>query len=136
MSILAKLTDEQIAAFAGCKTKEEILAKAKELGFEPTEEELDEAVKLVSGKAESGELDDEALDAVAGGKEEDPYNKDGYIEVKKKTECTIGRYEMLPEELWRFNFVPKKNGYGKCGSCANCKEVNNNTVCVLQRKGV
>ena len=33
MSVLAKLTPEQIAAFEACSTKEEIAAKAKELGI-------------------------------------------------------------------------------------------------------
>ena len=65
MSILAKLTPEQIVAFDDCTTKEELAAKAKELGLEPTEAELDEAMALIS--AESGELSDDALDAVAGG---------------------------------------------------------------------
>ena len=68
MSVLANLTPEQIAAFAGCKSKEEVAAKAKELGFEATEADLEEAMVLLS--AESGELSDDALDAVAGGKKQ------------------------------------------------------------------
>ena len=54
MSILKKLTPEQIVAFDDCTTKEELAAKAKELGLEPTEAELDEAMALIS--AENGEL--------------------------------------------------------------------------------
>ena len=43
MSVLKKFTNEQIAAFQECKTQEELIAKANELGIEYKEEDLKEA---------------------------------------------------------------------------------------------
>ena len=87
MSVLKKFTNEQIAAFQECKTQEELIAKANELGVEYSEEDLKEAVELLGTietlPAESGELDDDALDAVAGG----CTYKDGYAVVTMNVKC-------------------------------------------------
>ena len=47
MSILKKLTPEQIAAFEDCKTKEELLEVAAKLGIAPTEEDIAEAMAMI-----------------------------------------------------------------------------------------
>ena len=69
MSVLHELTNEQIAAFKDCKTREEMIAKANELGIKYTEEDIEAGFKVLHPEeAEaSGEIDDDALDAVAGG---------------------------------------------------------------------
>ena len=125
MSILAKLTPEQIVAFDDCTTKEELAAKAKELGLEPTEADLDEAMALIS--AESGELSDDALNAVAGGADE--YTKKGYKKVDKKDTCTVpDKYVPAPADL---KLWPKAE-YMQCGGCDNCRSMNNKIVCIAQ----
>ena len=125
MSILKKLTPEQIVAFDDCTTKEELAAKAKELGLEATEADLDEAMALIG--AESGELSDDALDAIAGGQNE--YSKTGYKKVKKDDTCTVpDKYVPAPADLklWP-NAKPNQ-----CGGCDNCRSMNNKIVCIAQ----
>ena len=123
MSVLAKLTPEQIAAFEECKTKEEIAAKAKELGIEATEEDLNEAATLLS--KESGELSDDALDAVAGGKKQ--YKS--YKKVEKKHNCDVPEYyEQCPPDQYRW----KGDEIGQCGTCKHCYTMNGHEVCVKQ----
>lgn len=62
--LVKKLADDKAFAesLSQLKTKEEILAKLKENGFELTEEDI---AKLQKGK--EGELSDEALEGAAGG---------------------------------------------------------------------
>ena len=67
MSILDKFTEEQIAAFEDCKTKEELLEVAAKLGIDPTEEDIAEAMAMIkSANLERGEISDDDLAAVAG----------------------------------------------------------------------
>ena len=123
MSVLANLTPDQIAAFEGCKTKEELVAKAKELGLEPTEADLDEAMVLLS--KESGELSDDALDAVAGGKKQ--YKS--YKKVKKEHNCDVPQYyEQCPPDQYRW----KNDKIGQCGTCKHCYTMDGKEVCVKQ----
>ena len=125
MSVLANLTPEQIAAFESCTTKEEIAAKAKELGLEPTEADLDEAVALLS--KETGELTDDALDAVAGGKK----LKKCYEKVKKGTQCVVPQYyEPCPPDQYRW----KDDQIGMCGTCVHCHTIDGTEVCVKRPK--
>ena len=49
---MKKFTNEQLAAFQECKTKEELIAKANELGIEYSEEDLNEAVELLANPPE------------------------------------------------------------------------------------
>lgn len=61
--LLECLKDSELASkFQGCKSIDELVAKAKELGFDVSVEEIEEAT----------DLSDEALEAVAGGN--DPFN--------------------------------------------------------------
>jgi predicted ribosomally synthesized peptide with nif11-like leader len=123
MSVLANLTPEQIAAFEGCKTKDELVAKAKELGLEPSEADLEEAMVLLS--AESGELSDDALDAVAGGKKQHK----NYKKVKKGTNCQVPEYyEPCPPDQYRW----KDDTIGQCGTCKHCYTMDGKEVCVKQ----
>lgn len=125
MSVLANLTPEQIAAFEACKTREEIAAKAKELGFNATEADLDEAMVLLS--ADSGELADDALDAVAGGKKQRKY----YEKVKKGTNCVVPQYyEQCPPDQYRW----KDDVIGQCGTCVHCHTMDGKEVCVKRPK--
>ena len=126
MSVLANLTPEQIAAFEACKTREEIAAKAKELGFDATEADLDEAMVLLS--KDSGELSDDALDAVAGGKKQ--YKN--YKEIKnpkKHHQCEVPQYyEQCPPDQQRY----PNDKVGECGSCKYLYTMNGKEVCVKQ----
>ena len=125
MSVLANLTPEQIAAFESCSTQEEIAAKAKELGLEPTEADLNEAVALLS--KETGELADDALDAVAGGKKQRKY----YEKVKKGTDCVVPQYyEQCPPDQYRW----KDDKIGQCGTCVHCHTMDGKEVCVKRPK--
>ena len=123
MSVLANLTPEQIAAFEGCTTKEEVAAKAADLGLTATEADLNEAMTLLS--TESGELSDDALDAVAGGKKQ--YKS--YKQVKKKHDCDVPQYyEQIPADQYRW----KDDSIGQCGTCKHCYTMDNKEVCVKQ----
>ena len=126
MALFENLTKEQVAAFESCKSKEEIAAKVKELNIEASEEEITVAANLLC--AQSGELADDALDAVAGGanKNKQESNKDGYLIVSKNTYCTLGRYEAATYP--RYENVESGT---RCGSCANCKQIGNDICCVV-----
>lgn len=128
MAIFEKLTKEQIAAFEGCTSKEEIAAKAKELGIEATEEDLETAANILC--ARTGEVDDDALDAVAGGVNQDKQetNKSGYLVVAKNNKCTTGKYETATYPA----FSGTKDGT-RCGSCANCKQIGNDLCCIVTK---
>jgi hypothetical protein len=77
--------------------------------------------------AESGELSDDALDAVAGGADE--YTKKGYKKVDKKDTCTVpDKYVPAPADL---KLWPKAE-HMQCGGCDNCRSMNNKIVCIAQ----
>lgn len=58
-----ELTQEQIAKALACKTAEELVAAAKEEGYELTREEAE----AYMAEMDDVELDGEALEKVAGG---------------------------------------------------------------------
>ena len=58
------MTEEMFKKLTGAKTAEEMIAIAKEYGKELTKEQAEEMLKPVDT---DGELDDDALDSVAGG---------------------------------------------------------------------
>ena len=129
MSVLEKFTNEQIAAFQECKTQEELIAKANELGVEYSEEDLKEAVELLGTietlPAESGELDDDALDAVAGGT---TYNKKGYAVVTMNVKC------IAPGQPYAKSPIPAHpltlDGK-RCGTCIHMVTMDGMEVCPL-----
>ena len=61
------MNEEMFAKLKEAKSVEEIVAIAKEYGKEVTPEQAQELLNRMKGSA-SGELSDEELDAVAGGK--------------------------------------------------------------------
>ena len=129
MSVLKKFTNEQIAAFQECKTKEELIAKANELGVEYSEEDLNEAVELLGTietlPAESGELDDDALDAVAGGT---TYNKKGYAVVTMNVKCLAPGQ---PYAKSPFPAHPHTLSGKRCGTCIHMVTMDGMEVCPL-----
>ena len=68
--LMSKASDEQIAKVQVCKTKEEILAAAQEENFALTGEEAEEILKVLYPPY--GEISDDSLDMVAGGKGDEP----------------------------------------------------------------
>ena len=74
-----KFTAEQLAKAKAAKSAEELIALAKENGFELTEEE---AKRYIAELREDGELSDEELDNVTGGAcqthSDDTYRDFGY----------------------------------------------------------
>ena len=118
MAIIENLTKEQAAAFEGCKSKEEIAAKAKELGLEATEADIEFAANILCGA--TGEVDDDALDAVAGGKntQKQETNSSGYLITHYNNQCTCGKYETAVYPISR-----KTEKGNRCGTCAHCKEI-------------
>ena len=91
MAIFENLTKEQVAAFEGCKSREEIAAKAKELGLEASEEDIATAANLLG--IQNGEIADDALDAVAGGvnKNKQETNESGYYVTAKNNYCVCNK---------------------------------------------
>jgi hypothetical protein len=131
MSVLNKLTNEQIAAFQDCKTKEELIAKAAELNFAYTEDELNEALALLSKaetvSVENGELDDDALDAVAGG----CTYKDGYAVVTMNVKCFAPGQPYAKDP---YPTHPGTLGGKRCGTCIHCQTRQGMEICTLIRK--
>ena len=126
MSILNKLTEDQIAAFEDCKTKEELLEVAAKLGIAPTEEDIAEAMAMIkTANLESGEINDDDLDAVAGGTDK---NKEGYVKVSKNDECLCGEYESSPTPIHSHT----KDGR-HCGTCKHCRQVRSADVCTKMK---
>ena len=124
MALFENLTKEQVAAFEGCKSKDEIVAKAKELNIEASEEEVNAAANLLG--VQNGELEDDALDAVAGGKNQNKQetNDSGYYVTAKNNWCVCNKYETATYP----RFSDTKEGQ-RCGSCANCKQIGNDVCC-------
>ena len=122
MAIIENLTKEQAAAFEGCKSKEEIAAKAKELGLEATEADIEFAANVLC--AATGEVDDDALDAVAGGKntQKQETNSAGYLVTHYNNQCTCGKYETAV-----YPISSKTDKGNRCGTCAHCKEIGKGT---------
>ena len=71
---MMNFNSEMIEKAKAAKSAEELLALAKENGVEMTEEEA--ATNFAQLNPKSGELDDDELDAVAGGACNDPTNAD------------------------------------------------------------
>ena len=126
MAIFENLTKEQIVAFEGCKSKEEIAAKAKDLGITATEEDLEVAANILC--APTGEVDDDALDAVAGGvnKNKQETNESGYFITAKNNECVCNKYETATYPA----YSNTKSG-NRCGSCEHCKQIGSDLCCLM-----
>ena len=123
MAFFENLTKEQVAAFEGCKSKEEIVAKAKELNIAASEEEVNTAANLLG--VQSGELTDDALDAVAGGnKNKQDTNESGYYITAKNNWCVCNKYETATYP----RFSSTEEGQ-RCGSCEHCKQIGNDICC-------
>ena len=126
MSILNKFTEEQITAFEDCKTKEELLEVAAKLGVTPTEEDIAEAMAMIkAANLESGEINDDDLDAVAGGTD---LNKEGYVKVSKNDECLCGEYESTATPIHSYTDDGRH-----CGTCKHCRQVRSADVCVKMK---
>lgn len=126
MSILNKLTEDQITAFEDCKTKEELLEVAAKLGITPTEEDITEAMAMIkASNLESGEIDDDDLDAVAGGTAK---NKEGYVKVKKNDECLCGEYESSATPIHSHTDDGRH-----CGTCKHCRQVRSADICTKMK---
>ena len=126
MSILNKLTEEQIAAFDDCKTKEELLEVAAKLDLTPSEEDIAEAMAMIKAtNIGKGEIDDDALDAVSGGTDT---NKEGYVKVNKNDECVCGHYESSATPI----HSQTKDGR-HCGTCKHCRQVRSADVCTKMK---
>lgn len=126
MSILNKLTEDQIAAFEDCKTKEELLEVAAKLGIAPTEEDIAEAMTMIkTANLKNGEIDDDDLDAVAGGTD---LNKEGYVKVKKNDECLCGEYESSSTPIHSHTDDGRH-----CGTCKHCRQVRSADVCTKMK---
>ena len=126
MSILNKFTEEQITAFEDCKTKEQLLEVAAKLGITPTEEDITEAMAMIkAANLKSGEINDDDLDAVAGGTD---LNKEGYVKVSKNDECLCGEYESSPTPI---HSKPKEDRH--CGPCKHCRQVRSADVCTKMK---
>ena len=122
MSVITKLTPEQLATFEGCETKEEVQAKAQELGVACTETDLIDILDAIDK-----ELSDDEIDAVAGGKEEkDRGDYKDYRRVWRRDDCSCGQ--------WQAAGVPAFPGVKKIGKCGNCewgRTINKKLVCIF-----
>ena len=127
MSVFYELTNEQLAAFQGCKTKEELIAKATELGIKYTDADIEAGFKLLNPEAAEakGELDDDALDAVAGGT---TYNKKGYAVVTMNKTCFAPGFPYAPAPVPAH---PNTADGKRCGSCIHMVTMDSMEVCPL-----
>ena len=127
MSVLHELTNEQIAAFKDCKTREEMIAKANELGIKYTEQDIESGFRILHPEAveASGELDDDALDSVAGGT---TYNKKGYAVVTMNVKCLAPGQ---PYAKSPFPAHPHTLDGKRCGTCIHMVTMDGMEVCPL-----
>ena len=131
MAKLNNLTPEILDILGECETKEALLAKIAELNVELDEEDVEVLAAEIAGEEEEGELDDEAMDAVAGGGNRNFVFKwkNGYRKVGRRDTCPIGQWERAAVPSYK----GVKNNY-KCGNCAHGKIVNGQLVCLKQPK--
>ena len=89
---MKNLTPEMIEKAKAAKSAEELLALAKDNGVEMTSDEA--ALYFAQLSPKSGELDDDDLDAVAGGKGGCESNSSGKTIVTSGCKCFTGQYQL------------------------------------------
>ena len=114
---------EMIEKAKTVKSAEELLELAKANGMEITADEAKTYFAQLNPK--SGELDDDDLDAVAGGTDK---NKEGYVKVDKNDECLCGEYESSPTPI----HSNTKDGR-HCGTCKHCRQVRSADICTKMK---
>ena len=114
---MKNLTPEMIEKAKVAKNAEELLALAKANGVEMTEEDAKTYfAQLVS---QSGEIDDNDLDNVAGGA---CYNKDGYRKIANHYQkcdlfdCGCGAFRRVKDSI----STDKCENCGTIVACTNC----------------
>ena len=137
---MLNLTPEMIEKAKGTKSAEELLALAKENGVELTEKEA--ATYFAQLNPKSGELDDDELDAVAGGGCQS--GSSGRIVVSSGCECFNGQFEHVcvnpsagdytlrrtDNESLRKTWAEFAYGYGgRCGVCYHLEFEGGTGVC-------
>ncbi|MBO5199420.1 MAG: hypothetical protein J6B85_13050 [Lachnospiraceae bacterium] len=102
--LMKKATNEQIEKIQACQNKAEILEAAKAENFPLTEEEAEEIMKVLYPPY--GEISDDSLDLVAGGK--------GKKECEHKSATTLLG--------WHVNSSGKQVFEYRCNSCGKTFE--------------
>ncbi len=79
------------------KSKEELMALAKENSILLTEQDAEEYMNLVKGTSNQGELEDDELDNVSGGGCQTTVNGKKYVVVSSGCKCFTGEYDEIPD---------------------------------------
>ena len=116
---MKNLTPEMIKKAKAAKTAEELLELAKANGVEMTADEAATCFAQLGPK--SGELDDDDLDAVAGGACADSNDNDNpAVGVGDTVQITSG--ETCSSCGNNIGIVSKKHSRGYCIKCKECKK--------------
>ena len=114
---MKNLTPEMIEKAKAAKSAKDLLAISKENGVDMTEDEAATYFEQLNPK--SGELDDDDLDAVAGGA---CYNQDGYRKIANSYQkcdlfdCGCGAYRRVKKNI----STDKCENCGTVVACVNC----------------
>ena len=115
---MKNLTPEMIEKAKAAKSAEELLALAKENGVEMTVDEA--ATYFAQLNPKNGELDDDELDAVAGGgcggsdNDNPPVSLGDTVQITSEAAC--------PDCGGKIGTVSKKHSRGYCIKCKECKK--------------
>ncbi len=113
----SKMTPELLEKAKQVKTPEELLALAKENGMEPTPEEANTYFAMLN--PQDGELNDDELDQVAGGRKCGTIYKDGCPVVSPLNSCEY------------FTDKETKKESPNDGYCCNCHYVTGDSSGLL-----
>lgn len=115
------------------KSKEELMALAKENSITLTDKEAEDYLASFKGTLKSGELGDDELDDVSGGCKTEVNGKQ-YVVVSSGVKCFTGQYEKVDSV---FNGYNSKGGNalwflnssdGRCGRCKYLGFTNGGTL--------
>ena len=107
-----EFTKEQIAAAEQCKTADELLALAKEAGFDITEEQAE----VFFAATRKGELSDGELDSVAG----------GALKKNSSLYSTVPPHRLIVT-LFNHCALFQKSTNGSARTCSNCQYLYHNS---------
>ena len=125
-------TEEQLEKARNVKSVDELIQLAQTEGFEMSAEEAEELFEILDKK--TGELADEELDNVAGGRCKTKVNGKRYTVVSASCQCMYGRYQHLKwQDVYSMGHLRTMwyNAYGKkpCGKCVHLKLKNGIGYC-------
>lgn len=106
------------------KTKEELIALAKENSILLADEEVEYYLSLLNGSSIHGELGDDELEDVSGGCKTEEYGK-RYTVVTSGTKCFNGKYEKIRGQYPPLHSSLREtwSNWSSDGCCGRCSHL-------------